>query len=63
MIKAKYRECKAFCFANKKDWQFFALPAIGASRHDDRVTVGFVSLLGQVFIQAVRQGVSEMQRR
>lgn len=51
MIKAKYSECKAFCFANKKDWQFFALPAIGASRHDDRVTVGFVWLFFSVYLR------------
>lgn len=44
MIKAKYCECKAFCFANKKDWQFFALPAIGASRHDD----GDVEIVGNI---------------
>lgn len=51
MIKAKYCECKAFCFANKKHWQFFALPAIGASRHDDRVTVGFVWLFFSVYLR------------
>lgn len=51
MIKAKYCECKAFCFANKKNWQFFALPAICASRYDDSVTVGFVWLFFSVYLR------------
>lgn len=39
------------CFLKKHKWQFFLLPALGADRHGNRITIGFIWLVFSIYIR------------
>lgn len=52
-MQGRRRKMKIFggCFLKKHEWQFFLLPALGADRHGNRITIGFIWLVFSIYIR------------
>lgn len=43
------------CFLKKHEWQFFLLLALGADRHGNRITIGFIWLVFSIYIRLMQE--------